>query len=155
MLLPWGFRLAHAAYANNHHELVSSESAVKLSSDRVFGVVFAIFFGVISVLPMLRREGPRWGSVGISLVCVALALAAPRVPHPFNIVWGRLAVLLHRLISPVAMALLFYLGFGITGFVVRLSGKDLLRLKIDPERETYWIPRDHPGPTPDSMLRQF
>jgi hypothetical protein len=39
--------------------------------------------------------------------------------------------------------------------MVRLFGKDLLRLKRDASAKSYWIERDPPGPEPQSMTRQF
>jgi hypothetical protein len=42
-----------------------------------------------------------------------------------------------------------------TGLLMRLFGKDVLRLKFDSQAETYWIPREPPGPPPDSLKQQF
>jgi hypothetical protein len=138
-----------------HHELLSSEARMRISSDRVLGLVLGAFFALVTVLPMLRG-GPvrRWG-IAASLVCFALALAVPRILHPLNVVWVRFAILLHRIISPIAMALLFFFGFAITGLVLRALGKDVLRLKTSPHQDSYWIRRDPPGPAPQSMRHQF
>jgi hypothetical protein len=38
---------------------------------------------------------------------------------------------------------------------MRLVGKDPLRLKRDGGAGSYWIPREPPGPPPDSMSNQF
>jgi hypothetical protein len=39
--------------------------------------------------------------------------------------------------------------------ILRLLGKDLLRLRRDPGAPTYWIERNPPGPEPESMANQF
>jgi len=39
--------------------------------------------------------------------------------------------------------------------LVRLTGKDPLRLKLDSGADSYWISRKPPGPPPDSMTNQF
>jgi hypothetical protein len=41
------------------------------------------------------------------------------------------------------------------GLILRATGKDPLRLKFDRDAKSYWIPRDPPGPAPDSMPHQF
>jgi hypothetical protein len=41
------------------------------------------------------------------------------------------------------------------GFVLRILGKDPLRLKRDAEAASYWISREPPGPPPGSMTNQF
>jgi hypothetical protein len=53
------------------------------------------------------------------------------------------------------MALFFYTTVTPTALVLRLLGKDLLRLRIDHSAQTYWIVRRPPGPAPDTMRRQF
>jgi len=42
-----------------------------------------------------------------------------------------------------------------TGLIMRLMGKDLLRLKREPEADSYWIRRRPPGPAPETMKDQF
>ena len=139
----------------SHHELLSFEPGMRISSDRVLGLVLGAFFALVAVLPLMRREPVRWWGFGASLVCLAVAFAVPRILHPLNVVWVRFAILLHRIISPIAMALLFFFGFAITGLVLRALGKDLLRLKTSPHQDSYWIIRDPPGPAPQSMTHQF
>jgi hypothetical protein len=138
-----------------HHELPSSEPGIRVSSDRLFGLVLGAFFALIAVLPALRRGPVRWWGFAASLVCFAVALAVQRILHPLNVVWVRFGILLHRVVSPIAMALLFFFGFAIAGLLLRAFGKDVLRLKALPDQDSYWITRDPPGPDPESMMHQF
>ena len=41
------------------------------------------------------------------------------------------------------------------GLMMRANGRDPLRLKLDSKADSYWIPRDPPGPAPESMINQF
>ena len=41
------------------------------------------------------------------------------------------------------------------GLVMRMFGKDFLRLKLDRNAKSYWIDRAPPGPPPQSMKNQF
>jgi hypothetical protein len=138
-----------------HHELLSFEPGMRVSSDRVLGLVLGAFFAVVAALPAVRGGPVRWWSFAASLVCFAVALAVPRILHLLNVVWVRFAILLHRIISPIAMALLFFFGFAITGLLLRAFSKDLLRLKASPDQDSYWITRDPPGPASQSMMHQF
>lgn len=137
-----------------HHEL-RSEVRVVVSSDRTFGLVFSGFFTIVGAFPLLRSASPRWWALLVAAVFLVLALTAPRVLHPFNLMWARLAVILHYVVSPVAMALLFFLAFLPVGLLLRLFGKDVLRLRREPESSSYWIVRNPPGPPPASMTEQF
>jgi len=139
-----------------HHEhLTSSEAIVKISSDRGLGVVFAAFFALVCVLPALHGRPARWWALGVSLLFLFIALGAPRMLHPLNLLWAKLAVLLHHIVSPAAMALVFFVAFTPMGLLLRAFGKDLLRLRRSPHADSFWIRRDPPGPPPETMIHQF
>src|SRR5580700_7009184 len=70
---------------------------------------------------------------------------------PLHRVWTALGMLLHRITNPVVLGAFFYLGFAPFGWVLRRLGKDFLRLQRDPQAASYWLPRQPPGPAPDSM----
>ena len=53
------------------------------------------------------------------------------------------------------MALLYYASVVPTGLIMRAMGRDMLRLKLDRDAETYWLPRQPPGPAPETMKDQF
>ena len=137
------------------HEDFRRESAVKQSSDRAFGLVFAVVFTLIALWPLLDDAGPRWWALAVAGAFVIMALAAPRVLAPANRLWHRFGLLLGRLVNPLVMGLLFYLVVTPTGLILRLSGKDLLRLAREPDAASYWIARTPPGPAGSGMPRQF
>ena len=83
---------------------------------------------------------PYW--LGAAALFVLLALAAPRVLAPFNRLWAKFGLLLHGIISPVILAILFYGCITPIGYLMRLTGKDPLRLRFEAERQSYWIVRE-------------
>jgi hypothetical protein len=83
------------------------------------------------------------------------ALVAPDILTPFNRVWTGLGVMLHKITNPVILGVLFYGVFAPFGAVLRLLGKDLLRLKRAPDAGSYWIVKQPPGPPPESLSNQF
>ena len=129
--------------------------AVKRSSDRTFGLVFTVFFALIGLGPLLRGHPIRWWAADLSGLFLATALVSPCVLGPLNRVWTALGMLLHRITNPVVLGAFFYLGFAPFGWVLRRLGKDFLRLRRDPQAASYWLPRQPPGPAPDSMTNQF
>jgi hypothetical protein len=60
-----------------------------------------------------------------------------------------------KLVRAVLMPLLYYGIIAPLGIVMRLTGRDLLRLRRDPTAPSYWIERRPPGPPPATMKRQF
>ena len=85
---------------------------------------------------------------------LAAALLKASLLNPLNRLWMKLGLLLHRIVNPIVMGLLFYGTIWPTGLVMRMRGRDLLRLKREPTSDTYWIARA-PGPQPETMRDQF
>jgi Saxitoxin biosynthesis operon protein SxtJ len=131
------------------------EEAVKQSSNRTFGVVFAVFFTLVAVLPLVRHHALRIWGLPLAALFLLAALAAPKLLTPLNRAWTALGTLLHAVVNPLVLGILFYVVFTPFGWVLRRMGKDFLRLRPAPGAPTYWIPRQPPGPSPESMSRQF
>jgi hypothetical protein len=84
---------------------------------------------------------------------LALLWTAPL--RPLNRAWLKLGLLLSKIVSPVVMMVLFYATVTPVGVLMRWAGKDPLRLRRDAAATSYWIPREPPGPAPNSMKQQF
>ncbi len=125
------------------------------SSDRAFGIVFAVVFATIGLLPLVFGGTPRWWSVAVGGVFLLLAYAAPRALAPLNRLWLKFGLLLHRIVSPIVLGIMFFGVVTPIGLVMRAVGKDPLRLKFERDAAGYWIDRVPPGPPPESMKDQF
>jgi hypothetical protein len=141
--------------ALNTHETLVREEVVKGSSDRTLGLVFTVFFLAVGLLPLVRHHPLRPWALIVSAVFLVLALACPFVLKPLNYVWLKLGLLLHAITNPIILGALFYLVFTPFALVFRMMGKDFLRLHFDTEAKSYWLPRNPPGPPPESMINQF
>jgi hypothetical protein len=128
---------------------------VNRSSDRTFGLVMSAFFLFTGVWPLLHGKPVREWMAVVSAAFLAVALIRAPLLHPLNRAWTGLAVLLHRIVSPVVLGVLFYLVVTPIALCMRWFGRDALRLRADPSAASYWVPREPPGPTPESMLHQF
>jgi hypothetical protein len=137
------------------HEDFSRRPEMRQSSDGAFGFVMAIVFGAIGFWPILYSQSVRGWAVGTSAGFALVSLTFPIALRPLNLLWTRIGLLLHRIINPLVTAVLFYSVFVPTGLLLRLFGKDMLRLRIDRDAQTYWIPREPPGPAPHTITNQF
>ncbi len=137
------------------HEDLTREQLIEGSSDRAFGVVFAVVFLVIAAWPLLFDAAIRWWAIALSAAFGLVAMLKPALLAGLNRQWMKLGILLGKIVSPVALGLLFYGVMTPIGILVRIAGKDPLRLKFDRNADSYWIPREPPGPPPDSMTNQF
>lgn len=137
------------------HENLSREEHIEGSSDRSFGFVFAAVFAIVAAWPLMSGGGPRWWAVGVGAAFALIAIVIPRILAPLNRLWLKFGLLLGRIVSPIALGILFYGVFTPIGGLLRLAGKDPLKLKLDKNATTYWTSRQPPGPKPDSMNQQF
>lgn len=126
-----------------------------MGSDRSFGIVFCVVFAVIGLYPLLGGGDVRLWSLGLAAAFLLVALVRPGLLAPLNRWWLKFGLLLGRIVSPLAMGLVFFLVMTPTGLIMRLLGKDLLRLRLEPAAESYWIERRPPGPAPETMTHQF
>ena len=138
------------------HERLQPDEPLPRGSDRAFGLAFA-FVGAMAggALPLILGGTPHWWVLGIAAALLAVALARPGLLALPNRGWYRVRLLLSRIVNPLVMAVLFYGVVTPTGLALRAFGKDPLRRRFDPAATSYWLPRDPPGPAPDTMRRQF
>jgi hypothetical protein len=137
------------------HEIFSRDDKTVAGSDRSFGLVMA---GVLAAISALNwwHAGRLWPwTAVVALLLLAAAWLRPSLLHSLNVIWLKFGLLLHRVVNPVVMALIFYGTVLPTGIVMRMMGKDILRLKRQPDADSYWIVRQPPGPSPETMKDQF
>ena len=124
---------------------------IKLPSNRNFGIVFFIVFLIISLWPILNNSEIRYWSLIISLIFLSLGILNSNLLTPLNKIWFRFGILLGSIVSPIVMGFIFYIVVFPTGLVMRLLGKDLLKIKKNNDK-TYWIKKENLN---SSMKNQF
>ncbi|MEO8115039.1 MAG: SxtJ family membrane protein, partial [Phenylobacterium sp.] len=115
---------------------------VNVGSSRSFGFVFAGFFALAGLLPLLRGHDMRLWALALSGLFLAAALFVPRLLRPLNLLWFWFGLMLHAVVNPIVMSLIYWISVVPVGLVMRAAGKDPLRLARDPDAASYWIPRD-------------
>ncbi len=132
-------------------ELPSEEEAAG-GTERGFGAVFLLVFLVVALLPLIDGGPVRlWAllvAAGISLI----ALFRPALLlHP-NRLWTKLGLTLSHIVNPIVLGGLFLFAITPMALIMRVAGKDLLDLRLDPKIDSYWILLDQPS---SSMKNQF
>jgi saxitoxin biosynthesis operon SxtJ-like protein len=146
---------AEMGRVGDHHEFRQSQEPATGSSDRSFGLVFAGFFAVLT-LHSWWRAGRAWPIyLAIAAVFLTAALARPSLLRGLNRAWTKLGSILGAIVTPIVMGLLFFLVVTPIGLLIRLFGKDTLRRRGPRQGDSYWIAREPPGPSGESMREQF
>ena len=82
---------------------------IKVSSNKSFGIVFFVFFAAISLYPLINHEELRLWALIISLIFLILGLINSSILTPLNLIWFKFGILLGNLVSPIVMAIVFFL----------------------------------------------
>ena len=123
----------------------------KLPTNRNFGIVFFIFFLLISLWLFLNDKTLAYLPLIISLVFLILGLLNAKILTPLNKAWIKFGEILGTIVSPIVMAIIFFGIVTPTGLLLKLIGKDVLKLKQN-KKDTYWTEKDNSN---NSMKNQF
>ena len=146
-----------AAAGGGLHEDLRRDEIVAPPSEKSFGITFAVVAGLLAVWFWWRHDwaAAAWIALVASATFLGLAFLAPHALRPLNLVWLRFGLLLHKVVNPIIMGLLFFGVITPMGVVMRAFGKDFLRLAKTPGDQTYWVPREAHDPALHSMRNQY
>ena len=97
-------------------------------------------------------SSPRLIFIVLSLFLLFLGIVNSKILTPLNKLWFSFGIILGAVISPIVMCLVFFLVLTPIGILVKILRKDLLLIKYDKTKKTYWIKRTNVAGT---MKRQF
>tara|TARA_Y100000588_G_C14266148_1_gene929966 strand:+ start:1225 stop:1626 length:402 start_codon:yes stop_codon:yes gene_type:complete len=130
-------------------------SDIELPSNRKFGLFFAAVF-VLAFIYLLKvgahSIGCIFGALAIIFFCVALTKS--ELLLPLNKFWMCFGLILGAVVSPIVLGMIFFILFTPIGMLMRLFGRDELRLKSG-SAASYWKTRNPSGPTADSFKNQY
>jgi predicted membrane protein len=116
------------------------KSNIKIGTNKSFGIVFFVFFLIVSIFPLLNDGDIRVWSLIISLVFLILGILNSKILTPLNQIWFKFGILLGRFVSPVVMGIIFFAIVTPTSVIMRVLQKNLLNIKKG-NKKTYWIER--------------
>lgn len=130
----------------------NNKNEIKISTEKNFGIVFSIFFLIISFYPLIYQKNINYWTLVISFIFLTLGIFFPKILKKPNYLWFKFGIFLGSIISPIIMGLVFFFTVTPTGIMMRLMGKDILKQKIDKKTNSYWINSEQKD---QSMKNQF
>lgn len=130
-------------------------TASSLPSNRSFGLVFVVFFSLLGLYSWWTKG--NWYLLFLSGAAIIglITLLNPSWLTPFNRAWMKFGEILHHIISPIVLGIIFYGMITPMGLVMRLAGRDAMHRRYNRQLASYWLLRDPPGPDTDSLPNQF
>jgi hypothetical protein len=113
-----------------------------------FGIGVALAFAVMSAIALYRGHMARAEVLPIVSACLlAAALILPRALYPAAWILETAFKTVTKSIMYVLLVVVFYIVFSPAGIVLRLLGKDPLDRNLDPQADSYWLPRKPRDPS--------
>ena len=131
---------------------MTSNSKIKISSNRSFGLVFFVVFLIVALWPLKYEEDIRLWSLVLSIIFFILGILNSKLLTPLNKLWFKLGMFLGSIVSPFVMGIVYFIVVTPIGIFMRLLGKDLLKTSKAKNASTYWIKRINKQST---MKKQF
>ncbi len=124
---------------------------MKKSSEKSFGILFSIVFFLIAIWFFLEDGKIIFWALALSFIFLFVAFLKKELLKPLNIAWIKLGEILGKIIAPLVMALIFFFILTPLSFIIRIFGKDLLKLKLLKDN-SYWIKREKNITTMDKQF---
>tara|TARA_B110000967_G_C18862057_1_gene550557 strand:+ start:1233 stop:1616 length:384 start_codon:yes stop_codon:yes gene_type:complete len=121
------------------------------TTNKNFGIIFSIFFLILSIYPFLNEGFINLWFLFISFIFLILGLTNSNILSPLNKLWFIFGVYLGKFVSPVVMGIVFFLIVTPISFTMKILGKDILALKRT-KKKSYWIEKNSPT---SKMKNQF
>jgi hypothetical protein len=139
----------------NFHENLGRNPEIQVGSNRAFGLVMATACFIIAGLGYFAATAswPFWSSAAI--IFVLTTWLRPSLLSPLNRLWFRLGLLLHRVVTPVVMGLVFFVVITPMGLIMRACGNCPLELEFQRDAPTYWFSRNKSELQPGPMYKQY
>jgi len=128
-----------------------NDSKLRIGTNRSFGIVFSIFFLIISLWPLKSGNELNLFLLLISAIFLLLGLTNSKLLSPLNIIWFKFGLFLGKMVSPVVMGIIFFFVFTPTSLILKIFRKDVLNLKKNNDN-SYWIEKSGPK---SKMKNQF
>jgi len=114
---------------------------IKLPSNKRFGYFFStIFFIATGYFLYVESQTIGYIFAIVSVLFIATTLINADLLQPLNKIWMHFGLLLGKIISPIVLGIIFFGLFTPYGIVMRLLGRDELRLEIQ-KNKSHWILR--------------
>ena len=119
-------------------------SEIELPSNRKFGFFFTFVFAVVAAY-FYYSTNVSWAYVFVAaaLTFLLVTLIKSDALLPLNKLWMRFGLILGSIVSPIVLGVIFFGLFAPIAMLMRLSGRDELRLKFI-QKTSHWISRDEP-----------
>ena len=106
-------------------------SNITLPPNRSFGVFFSFIFGSLAVYFWSKELFVFVIAFSVlGAIFLTVSVVRPQLLRPLNKIWMAFGILIGMIVSPIVLGVIFFGIFSPVGLVMRVFGRDELRLKL-------------------------
>ncbi len=109
------------------------------TTNKNFGLVFFVFFMIVSFYPMLNQGNIRLWSIIIGFTFLFLGLTNSILLTPLNGLWYWIGLFLGKFIAPIIMGIVYFAVVFPTYLILSVVKKNYLNINYERNKNTYWI----------------
>lgn len=119
-----------------------------------FGIFFSTVFTIISIYLYYKNSNFYLISffILLSLFFLVVLILKPTMFRVLNFIWRQFGVFLGMIISPIILSIIYFFLFTLYKLFLIILGKDLLNLKINNTKKTFWVRRSYKINTMDDQF---
>lgn len=138
-------------------EIISEIKKIKSTNTELkkFGISVGFVFTLIALYLSFKGKSSYVFFTYTGIFLIISAVSAPRLLKHIQKIWMALGIILGWFTTRIILSVLYYIILTPIGLIMRLLGKDLLEMKIQKEKASYWNYREVKSYSRTDTERQF
>jgi hypothetical protein len=110
-----------------------------VKQSRKFGYTVAGALLVLSLFNIFTKHKHNWwGAFSVAIILLQFALTKPALLNPLRLIWDKIGHVLGIINTYILLTVFYFLILTPLGLIMRLFGKDILKIKWVRNKDTYW-----------------
>lgn len=122
-------------------ETSKSFSEIKIGSEKNFGLVFGIFFFLLSFYLYYYHNSINYFFITLGIIFIIISLVYPKVLKIPNLLWFKFGLLIGKVMIPIFLTFTYFIVFTFMGLLIKIFKRNYIDKHIEKSKKTYWIVR--------------
>ena len=107
-------------------------------SEKNFGLLVSFICFLVALYPLIKSSNINYIFLAISILFLGISFFYNKILK-FLQPWYKLGIILHTVVSPIILFLVYFLSIIITGCIMKIFNRDPMNRKYNKKLKTYWI----------------
>jgi hypothetical protein len=112
---------------------------IKKNQNKQFGLLLSFVIFVFLTIQFYNTNNLNIYISILGVFILIMTFLKPNYLKPLTVLWIKFGVLLGYVVAPIVMAIIFFGVMTPIGIILKLFGKDLLKLKKTKNTKSFWI----------------